>query len=143
MPRARKPGPIVDAYLKMWPREALDLRNGKALLPDVWKLIEQPGVYVLYRNDQPYYIGRATNRMKSRIHAHANKPKDKYYNFWNFFSAFVVKDKSHIPDVEGILIAAFPTENSATPRFKKLTLPNNVSRLLHTRRLIQIPKGDV
>ena len=110
---------IVNAYLKMWPRELLDLRNKNQLLSEVWDQLNLPGVYVLYRDDHPYYIGRATNKLRSRIHAHANRPKDKYYNFWNYFSAFVVNDPSHIPEVEGILIAAFPTENAAKPRFPR------------------------
>lgn len=46
---------------------------------------------------------------------------------------FIVPDESHIPKVEGILIAAFPTDNSATPRFKKLVLPSRVGRLIHAR----------
>lgn len=130
---------IVNAYLKMWPREVLDLRNGNQLLPEVWKPLQEPGVYVLYRDDHPYYIGRAT-KLSSRIHAHANRPKDKYYNFWNFFSAFVVNDVKHIPEVEGILIAAFPTENSAQPRFKKLAIPAKVARMIHSQRLITVAK---
>lgn len=141
--RKRKPGPIVSAYLKMWPRDALDLRVKNQLLPDVWNLLRTPGVYVLYRDEQPYYVGRATRRLSSRIKAHANRTRDRYYNFWNFFSAYVVPDVKHIPEVEGILIAAFPTDNSATPRFKKLALPARVARMIHARRLIAIPKAEV
>ena len=129
---------IVNAYLKMWPREVLDLRSGNQLLSEVWTLLHRPGVYVLYRDDRPHYIGRASKKLSSRIHSHANRPKDKYYNFWNYFSAFVVNDPKHIPKVEGILIAAFPTENSAQPRFPKLAIPARVARLIHSQRLITV-----
>ena len=132
---------IVNSYLKMWPREALDLRNsnGQRLehIEKVWEHLNHPGVYVLYRDDQPYYIGRAID-LNARIYAHAIHPKDPYYNFWNYFSAFLVPTR-HIPEVEGILIAAFPTQNAATPKFKKLSLPAKVLSLLHRRRLIIIP----
>jgi hypothetical protein len=141
---SKRQKPIVEAYLKMWPREALNLRDGKRRLPlkDVWSLFDRSGVYVLYRDDQPYYIGRA-KKISKRIHDHANRPEDKHYNFWNFFSAFLVADQRHISEVEGILIAASPTENAAVPRFfKKLSLPAKVARLIHAQRLISIPRGE-
>jgi len=75
-------------------------------------LLDQPGVYILYREDQPYYVGQATC-LYDRIWAHANRPKDRHYNFWNFFSAFVVPDKRHIDEVEGILVASMPMDNSS------------------------------
>lgn len=131
---------IVSAYLKMWPRDVLDLRDGKQLLSDVWEPLRKPGVYVLYRDDHPYYVGRASKKLSARIYAHANHPKDRYYNFWNFFSAFIVNDARHIPEVEGILIAAFPTENSAQPRFEKLAIPAKIARIIHSQRLITVPK---
>jgi hypothetical protein len=124
----------------MWPREIFDLRTGSKLVPEIRSLLNAPGVYVLYRDDQPYYVGRATRALRHRLHAHANQPKDRYYNFWNFFSAFVVSDPRHIPEVEGILIAAFPTENSATPRLTKLPLPAYVARQIHARRLVAVQK---
>jgi hypothetical protein len=141
MRKRRRLGSIVEAYLKMWPREVFDIRADNRLVPEIQSLLDAPGVYVLYRDDHPYYVGRATRRLRHRLHAHANRPKDKYYNFWNFFSAFMVVDQKHIPEVEGILIAAFPTENSATPRFKKLPLPARVARQIHARRLITTGKG--
>lgn len=137
MRKRRRLGSIVDAYLKMWPRGVFDLRTDNRLVPEIRSLLSAPGVYVLYRDDQPYYVGRATRSLRHRLHAHANRPKDRYYNFWNFFSAFVVSKKKHIPEVEGILIAAFPTENAATPHFKKLPLPARVARQIHTQRLLR------
>jgi hypothetical protein len=88
------------------------------------KLLEQPGVYVLYWNDRPYYIGKATKKLGSRISAHANRPNTKYYNFWNFFSAFVVPDKKYIGEVESLLIAATPSENRAEPKIPRIKLPD-------------------
>jgi len=71
--------------------------------------------------------------------AHANRPGDPYYNFWNFFSVFVVPESRHIREVESILIASTPTSNKATPKMMRLNLPNAIARLI--RREI-IPVGS-
>jgi len=131
--------PIVEAYLKMCPRALLDLRDGKELVWDVWDLFQKPGVYVLYRDDQPYYVGSAKKCVAERIYDHANQPQDTYYNFWDYFSVFLVPDVRHIAEVEGILIAAFPTENASKPKFKRLSLPPKLTKVMHAQRLIPLP----
>jgi hypothetical protein len=95
-------------------------------------------VYILYRDDQPYYVGKASRKLFRRLRAHATNPKDKYYNFWNFFSAFVVPKPEHVEEVEGILIASMPTDNSAVPRIQKIHIPKDVATLLKEQRTIQI-----
>jgi hypothetical protein len=107
-------------------------------LEEVRELLSDPGVYVLYRDDQPYYVGKTSKKLFKRIWAHANRPKDKYYNFWNFFSAFVVPDKNHLDEVEGILIASMPTNNSSLLRIKKIHLPPPVAQLIRSQRIIKI-----
>jgi len=124
----------------MWPREVFDIMDGKKLLPELRNLLESPGVYVLYRNEHPYYVGKTIRKLFTRIYDHANKPKDRYYNFWNFFSAFVVREKKLIDEVEGILIAAMPTDNSAVRRIQKIHLPNKVARKIRNQRIIQMKK---
>jgi hypothetical protein len=122
---------ILFQYASMWPREVCDLRDKdktKLFIRDSPDL-RQPGVYVLYRDDQPYYIGKA-EKLGRRIWEHANHPLDRRYNFWNMFSAFVVKDKKYLDDVEGILIAAMPTGNNSTPRIEKVPLPPYVVQQL-------------
>ena len=116
MKHHRKRGEIVFEFAKMWPREVFDIREGKRLVFRHEPELRKPGVYVLYRDDHPYYIGKTSRRLFERIWNHANQPKDKYYHFWNFFSAFVVEKKKYRDEVEGILIAAMPTANSANPR---------------------------
>jgi len=130
-------GRIVTRFAKMWPREVFDVRTGRRLVESIMDLLDQPGVYILYREDQPYYVGQATC-LYDRIWAHANRPKDRHYNFWNFFSAFVVPDKRHIDEVEGILIASMPTDNSSVLRMKKIYLPVKVATLIRSRRIIQL-----
>jgi hypothetical protein len=130
--------PIVAAYFKMCPRTALDLREGNKLAWDVWDIFQEPGVYVLYRDDQPFYVGSSKKCVADRIYDHANQPQDTYYNFWNYFSVFLVPEARHIAEVEGILIAAFPTENASKPKFKRLTLPSRLTKLIHAQRLIDL-----
>jgi hypothetical protein len=119
---------------RMWPREIFDKKEagGKKLLARGIDFLQKPGVYILYRDEHPYYIGKADNLYR-RLKSHAVRPQAKYYNFWNFFSAFAVsggwRDR-----LEGILIAAMPTVNSAEPRLTRETLPANVAKLIKEMR---------
>jgi hypothetical protein len=89
-------------------------------------------VYVLYRDDVPYYVGKATT-LRRRLWSHANRPNSKYYNFWSYFSIFAIEDVAIRNQLEGVLIAAMPTANGAKPRIKKAQLPSDVRKLLHNR----------
>src|SRR6266567_6386170 len=57
-------------HARMWPRrvfERPELRDGskrKSMLAKQLEFLSKPGVYVLYREDQPYYIGQATRPRK-------------------------------------------------------------------------------
>jgi len=125
---------IVTGYAQMWPREIFDIREGNTIVAWKERLLAKPRVYVLYRDDHPNYIGMTRRSLFGRIWPHANMPKDKYYNFWNFFSAFVVPDTRHIGQVEGILIAAMPTANSANPRIKRINFSPAITRVLKKLR---------
>ena len=126
---------IVTHYAKMWPRGVFDLRKGRKLHGEVQELLKRSGVYILYRDDQPYYIGKTAGSLFDRIYDHANKPADPYYNFWNFFSVFVVPKIRDIREVESILIAATPTSNKARPKITRLKLPRKVAACLRRRTI--------
>jgi hypothetical protein len=128
---------IVGGYAKMWQREVFDIKEGTHLSRDLKEALAEPGVYVLYRSDRPYYVGKTSRALFHRIWNHANQPHDRYYNFWDFFSAFVVPQGKHRDEVEGILIAAMPTANSSNPRFRRLTLPASVRKTLRAKRTIK------
>ena len=69
---------IVTDYIKMWPRSVFDVRYGKAgksIDPEIRRLLSQRGVYILYRDDQPYYVGKATRRLIGRLRSHAGNPR--------------------------------------------------------------------
>jgi hypothetical protein len=133
---------IVEEYARMWPREVFDClipnENGgkKRLLARGLDLVNQPGVYVLYRDDIPYYIGQA-NKLRQRLWAHSGSSGGRYSNFWNYFSAFVIRDPKMRDEVEGILIAAMPTANSAKPRLKRAKFPQAVSQMVRRIRRYQ------
>jgi hypothetical protein len=122
----------VTSYARMWPRELFNCKRGKRSVVKEIEMLSQPGVYVLYRDDEPYYVGKAA-RLRSRLWLHANRPTSRYYNLWNHFSAFVVQDADIRNQLEGVLIAAMPTANGAKPRIKKSKLPLDVQKQLHSR----------
>jgi len=117
------------SYLRMWPRELFSQKEGGQLL--IVKLVPElklPGVYILYKDEEPYYVGRAA-KLLSRLHSHANKVTAKHYSHWTHFSAFAWTNKSEdsgsaLAVIEAILIAATPmARNGATPRFKRVPIP--------------------
>lgn len=136
---ARRSG-IVKGYASMWPREVFDAKHdGGVLAAKLDFLTKEKGVYVLYRNEHPYYIGKSGDSLFARLHGHAVNPRRRYYNFWNYFSAFAVPDKKGRDELEGILIAAMPTANGAKPRFgAKERLPKPVSALMKKLRQARI-----
>ena len=135
---ARNTGSIVTEYAELWPREVFDIREGKnRLLIEAQELLNGPGVYVLYRDDVPYYIGKTENNLYNRIHKHANQPGAKYYRYWNYFSAYIVDTIKHIDDVEGLLITAIPTAaNSSKPKINRILLPRSIKNLMGRLRRI-------
>jgi hypothetical protein len=123
---AAKQDSIVSGYARMWPRQVF----GKSgLKKEELEFLKHAGVYVLYRDDKPHYIGQAI-KLHNRLWGHAVHAGGRYYHFWNFFSAFAVADPKHRNELEGILIAAMPTANSAKPRLKKERMPKGVRGLL-------------
>ncbi len=139
MRRKARKNQIVEEYAHMWPREVFDClvpdenSKKKRKLVRGLELLDKPGVYVLYRDDVPYYVGQAI-RLRGRMKSHASVPGARYHNFWNFFSAFVIPDQRRRNEIEGILIAAMPTANSAKPRLKKAKFPLAVRKMVRNIR---------
>ena len=125
---------IVVEYARMWPREVFDIFEKNSLVVKKLKELNQPGVYILYRDDKPYYIGKTRRTLFLRLHDHSNKSTDPYFNFWNYFSFFVVPDPNHVDEVEGILIASMTTANSAVPKIKQIKLPKSIADVLRVAR---------
>ena len=132
----RKQGRIVTKYARMWPRVAFELTlNPGELYAKEAQIFDGPGVYILYRDDRPYYIGKANNKLFNRIRDHAINMQDTYY-FWNYVSAFAVPNSAKRDELEGILIAAMPTTaNGAEPKqLSRVPLTLNIKRLMQAMR---------
>jgi len=132
-------------HARMWPRELFYRRlsqpkpvaGSKKPAKTQWlyktiDLLTQPGVYVLYRNDEPYYIGQAED-LRTKLAAHARVPHSRYFNHWNYFSAFVV-DKKELDNIEALLVAAMPTANTRKP-LKKEPFPQEVTEMVNAVHL--------
>ena len=123
---------MIQQFFRMWPRALFHSKNGKAYLE---KHLNGFGVYVLYRDDHPYYIGKTINKtLIERLSQHALKPNARYYNFWNYFSAFVLAKPQRTNEIEGVLIAAMPTANGANPKLPKEKIPRQVRELMKRMR---------
>jgi hypothetical protein len=89
---------------------------------------------ILYRDDVPYYIGKAGGWLWQRLFVHARRPGGRYNNFSNYFSVFVIHDPAQRDAVESILIAAFPTANSAKPCIKREPLTGEALEMWRQKR---------
>ncbi len=126
---------IIAQFARMYPREIynhkIERSNGKPVnVARTLEILQRPGVYILYRDDRPYYIGKAA-RLNSRLYAHARRPGSKHDLFWNYFSVFVVEDAKHRAEVEAMLIAAIPTANGARPKLENHPYPDAVRRVMN------------
>jgi hypothetical protein len=84
---------IVSGYARMWPREVLYLEDD--LLQEVRESLRAPGVYVLYKDEHPYYVGR-TDQLYKRLRWHADNPRARHFHFWNSFSVYVTTKHSEV-----------------------------------------------
>lgn len=130
-------------YARMWPRELFYRRlpkpravvgskkNPPARTQWLYKtmdLLAQPGVYVLYMDGVPYYVGQ-TEDLRSSLAAHARVPQSHYFRHWNYFSAFAV-DRKDLDPIEAILIAAMPTANGRK-LLKKEPYPPELTEMIN------------
>lgn len=122
----------------MYPREVFNRKTSRlpgrqVRVSKTISILEQPGVYILYRDDIPYYIGKA-KRLGSRLFQHARRPGSRHDLFWNYFSVFVVEDEQKRSEIEALLIIAFPTANGARPKLQKHPYPEEVRNVMRALR---------
>jgi hypothetical protein len=125
---------ITTGYASLWPREIFDIKKNGKLLAETMPFLQQKGVYILYRDEIPYYIGRTDGSLCHRISFHATNPTKRRYRFWNLFSAFAVPNEYERQELEAILIAAMPTANSAKPKLDKIRTPPEIKKLMSAMR---------
>jgi len=99
---------FVSGYARMWPRAVFYTRalneesRRKRNLGKELEFLQRGGVYVLYRDDTPYYVGKA-DMLRKRLHLWATRPSAAHFHFWNYFSAFAVDDPKLRGELEGVL----------------------------------------
>ncbi len=86
------------------------------------------GVYALYRGENLYYVGLASN-MTGRIKAHL---KDRHKRLWDRFNVYLTRDESHMRELEALILRiARPRGNSVSGRFQGATdLHRHLYRLM-------------
>jgi len=125
----------------MWPRAIFDTLSKKPgkrqSIARTLPILDEPGVYVLYRGDQPFYVGKAEGKLRSRLRAHANNVGSSKNYFWNYFSAFIVRDPRHISEVEAILISAMPSvvTNSSKPKLSRVKMDAETREVMRQLRI--------
>ena len=126
---------LVKEFVRLWPREVFNMKRGKKYNEELKNLLRKPGVYILYREDVPYYVGQAVN-LFTRLKVHAMKPESKRFNFWTHFSIYFVQ-KRYIDDIESILINAMPSvANDSKPKQLRMKLPKEIKdALLDLKRI--------
>jgi hypothetical protein len=144
----------VQDYARRWPRSIFDCRiqgqGGKSRClvdePEL-ELLKCSGVYILYRDDEPFYVGKTDGSLKKRLYDHAMRHGGPRTYFWNYFSVFVIDDPDFRTVVESLLIAAIPkAANSSNPRLKRTPMPAKVVGLLRQLRTVHLEgqiSGDV
>lgn len=123
---------MIKSYVRMWPREIYTIKDRNKPLDSVRKELRQkPGIYILYQNGQPYYVGQAKN-LWNRIRNHAMNQNAKHYHLWTHFSAFILSDTQHINELEGLIIPAFGSgiANNSRRRMKRILLPKDAAKRL-------------
>ena len=130
---------LVQKFIRMWPRAIFhthEIDGQKGSIAGSIPELDSSGVYVLYRDDVPFYVGKTEGKLRSRLWKHANGVVSLQSYFWNYFSAYIVKEKSHIAEVEAILISAMPSVimNGAKPRLTRVPTKKSIRILMRELR---------
>ncbi len=107
----RKSKPIVEGYLEKVSAGLLQ----KFSTAVTEHIKDKQGIYALYRNNNLYYVGLATD-LKRRLKQHL---KDQHQGKWTHFSLYVISKSEHIKELESLLLRiAYPKGNSQKGKLK-------------------------
>jgi hypothetical protein len=59
------------------------------------------GIYILYKGEKPYYVGKSDSSMRERIKTHT---KDHHRKKWDNFSFYQVRKIKYVGDIERLLL---------------------------------------
>ena len=94
--KRRARGKLVRSYAEKLPGSVFDVfwKGFKGLVRG------QSGIYVLYKDDVPYYVGQASN-LPWRIKNHID---DRHHGKWDKFSFYVVRRTGFLKHLESLLL---------------------------------------
>lgn len=90
------------------------------------------GIYALYRKNEIYYVGLASN-LRSRLKHHL---RDRHRKLWDRFSVYLTIGDSHLRELESLILRTIkPPGNHQTAKFiKSENLRGRLSRELRERQ---------
>ena len=88
--------PLVSQHLEKISSEMLE--QYQSIIRDYVR--DRPGVYALYRQDEIYYVGLASD-LRIRLAQHM---KDRHHALWDKFSVYLTTDDSHIREMESLIL---------------------------------------
>lgn len=114
-------GNLIKGMTNKFPAHIFDNEHFEAALEKVLK--KYSGIYVLYNNDKPYYVGLATD-LDRRMRHHL---RDKHKGRWTTFKIFRIAKIKYLKDLETLILNIDkPEGNKITgrlPSIYKLTEP--------------------
>ena len=140
---------LIESFISMWPRELFHLKRGSSSISEFKEILEgKPGIYVLHKGNEVFYVGKAGKKGKatgclfSRIQDHDHNFDDDYHSSWNCFSVFIITEEARpmIDELERIL--QFTCLDSAnkdrTKPGKQIKLPKNLNKMLKENTFIDV-----
>ncbi len=107
-----KKSPLVSQHLENISRQALE--NYQDIVRRYVR--NRQGVYALYRRNNLYYIGLASN-LRSRLSHHL---RDKHQDSWDRFSVYLTIGDSHLKELESLILRVIkPKGNKQKGKFLK------------------------
>ena len=94
------------------------------------------GIYALYRKNELYYVGLASN-LRSRLRTHL---RDRHKKLWDRFSVYLTIGDSHLKELESLILRTVkPSGNHQSGKFiKSENLRGKLSRDLRARQRQEI-----
>ena len=107
-------GILVKGYIPPISRNFIELDFFENKMKEILK--GNSGLYVLYNNDDLYYVG-ITKDLFRRLYHHR---RDKHKNKWNRFSVFIIGRGKYLKDIESMAqLISNPPANVWKGRFKE------------------------
>lgn len=108
-------GRLVKGYIPPISRGFLQLEMFRKEIKSMLK--GNSGVYVLYNNDDLYYVGITGRDLFWRLYHHT---MDRHKNKWNKFSVFIVGRGKYLKDIESMIHRiSITSANIAKGKFKE------------------------